>query len=127
MMATGTSSSAPAIAKSRMRSCPSRRWNHHAIMSGIAIFMISLVWIVLTPMLSQRVRHDRARLYGRHADAEPARGALARDADPRQRGRDDQHQTDRVEGDRELLQLLRRDLRGGGRHAQRPRTLVRCV
>jgi hypothetical protein len=38
-----------------MRSCPSRRWNHQAIMSGIAIFMISLGWIVVTPMLSQRV------------------------------------------------------------------------
>ncbi len=52
--ATGTTSSSVAIAKSRMRSCPSRRWNHQASMSGMAIFMISLGWIV-TPTLSQRV------------------------------------------------------------------------
>ena len=54
MMATGTSSSTPAITKSSTRSWPSRRWNHQASMSGMAILRISLGWIV-TPMLSQRV------------------------------------------------------------------------
>ena len=54
MKATGTSSSAPAMAKSSARSWPSRRWNHQASISGMAIFMISLGWIV-TPSESQRV------------------------------------------------------------------------
>ena len=54
MKPTGTSSSRPAIRKSSTRSWPSRRWNHQASISGMAIFMISLGWIVM-PTLSQRV------------------------------------------------------------------------
>ena len=51
---TGTSSSSSATTKSSTRSWPSRRWNHQASISGIAIFRISLGWIT-TPTLSQRV------------------------------------------------------------------------
>ena len=40
--------------KSSARNCPSRVWNHHASISGIAIFRISLGWITM-PTLSQRV------------------------------------------------------------------------
>jgi N-glycosylase/DNA lyase len=54
MKPTGTSSRIAAITKSSTRSWPSRRWNHQASMSGIAILRISLGWIV-TPTLSQRV------------------------------------------------------------------------
>ena len=43
-----------AIAKSITRSWPSRRWNHQASISGMAIFRISLGWITM-PTLSQRV------------------------------------------------------------------------
>ena len=51
---TGTARIASAIRKSGTRSCPSRRWNHQASISGIAIFRISLGWIT-TPTFSQRV------------------------------------------------------------------------
>ncbi len=51
---TGTASSKVATAKSSGRNCPSRRWNHQASISGIAIFNISLGWITM-PMLIQRV------------------------------------------------------------------------
>jgi len=51
---TGSASKASAIRKSGTRAWPSRRWNHHASISGIAIFRISLGWIT-TPTLSQRV------------------------------------------------------------------------
>ena len=52
--ATGTASNTSAMTKSGTRRCPSRRWNHQASISGIAIFRISLGWIT-RPTLSQRV------------------------------------------------------------------------
>ena len=42
------------MTKSSTRSWPSRRWNHQASISGMAIFRISLGWMVM-PTLSQRV------------------------------------------------------------------------
>ena len=51
---TGTASSAKAPMKSIGRVCPSRRWNHQAIISGVAIFSNSLGWMTM-PTLSQRV------------------------------------------------------------------------
>ena len=53
MSPTGSASSSPATAKSSARNWPSRRWNHQASISGMAIFRISLGWMT-TPMLSQR-------------------------------------------------------------------------
>ena len=50
---TGTASSTPATRKSSGRSCPSRFWNHQASISGMAIFRISLGWMMM-PTLSQR-------------------------------------------------------------------------
>ena len=51
---TGSSSSSAATTKSGTRNWPSRRWNHQASISGMAIFMISLGWITM-PTSSQRV------------------------------------------------------------------------
>jgi len=51
---TGSISRAPAMTKSATRSTPSRFWNHHASISGAAIFRISLGWMTM-PTLSQRV------------------------------------------------------------------------
>ena len=51
---TGTTKSTVATRKSSGRNCPSRRWNHQASISGIAIFRISLGWITM-PTLSQRL------------------------------------------------------------------------
>ena len=59
-------SSSSATTKSSARSWPSRRWNHQASISGIAIFRISL-----------RLDH--------HAEVEPARRALLGDAEQRRR------------------------------------------
>ncbi|MPN46790.1 hypothetical protein SDC9_194389 [bioreactor metagenome] len=50
---TGTISSAKAITKSVARNCPSRRWNHQASISGVAILSISEGWMT-TPTLTQR-------------------------------------------------------------------------
>ena len=49
----GTASRAKATTKSTGRVCPSRRWNHQASISGVAIFSSSLGWIT-TPTLIQR-------------------------------------------------------------------------
>ncbi len=54
MSAMGTASRPPATMKSVALSWPSRRWNHQASIMGMAIFMISLGWITVTPMSSQR-------------------------------------------------------------------------
>ena len=51
---TGTASSRPAMTKSSPRNCPSRRWNHQASISGIAILRIS-EGCTSMPTLSQRV------------------------------------------------------------------------
>ncbi|MCY1306593.1 hypothetical protein D9M70_564590 [compost metagenome] len=53
MSPTGTASSNVATTKSSGRNWPSRRWNHQASISGIAILRISLGWIT-TPTLIQR-------------------------------------------------------------------------
>ena len=50
---TGIASSSPAAAKSSGRSAPSRFWNHHASISGMAILRISLGWMT-TPRLIHR-------------------------------------------------------------------------
>ena len=52
--ATGTKSNRPATKKSSGRNWPSRFWNHHANIKGMAIFMISLGWMT-KPILSQRL------------------------------------------------------------------------
>ena len=49
----GTSTSTKALAMSPVCPRPSRRWNHHAAISGVAIFRISLGWMTM-PTLSQR-------------------------------------------------------------------------
>ena len=54
MSATGSTSRMPATAKSSGLSCPSRRWNHQASISGMAIFMSSLGWMTVMPTSSQR-------------------------------------------------------------------------
>jgi hypothetical protein len=54
MKAAGKATMAPAAAKSSPRNWPSRRWNHQASISGMAIFRISEGWITM-PILSQRV------------------------------------------------------------------------
>ena len=64
----------------------------------MAIFMISLGWIV-------------------DADVEPAGRALARDADARQRGREQQQQAGERRAGRQPHQLLRRHLRDDEQHA----------
>ena len=51
---SGSASSSSATAKSSARNWPSRRWNHQASISGMAIFITSDGWITM-PRLSQRV------------------------------------------------------------------------
>ena len=41
--------------KSGQRRMPSRFWNHHASISGVAILSSSEGWICVMPMFSQRV------------------------------------------------------------------------
>ncbi|MNT44081.1 hypothetical protein D3C72_1805900 [compost metagenome] len=50
---TGTTKMAKAIRKSVARNAPSRRWNHQASISGMAILSSSLGWMTI-PMLTQR-------------------------------------------------------------------------
>ena len=51
---TGTASRMKETTKSSGRNWPSRRWNHQASISGMAIFRISLGWITM-PTLIQRL------------------------------------------------------------------------